>query len=64
MKMEREGADDLLDLADELLGEPDYDYVPGWCKECDQEVTISTDERPFGMAESCDEHWPLSEVGT
>lgn len=55
-------ADDFQELVGELLSEPDYDYSPGWCKECDQQVTISMDERPYGMAQTCEEHWPLSEL--
>jgi len=55
-------ADDLREWVDRLFEPPETEYVPGWCQECDQEVSIATGYRPFGMAETCGEHWPLSEL--
>lgn len=56
---ERSKAEQFAALADGLLGPPEADHVPGWCSECDQQVRIDTGLRPFGMAESCEEHLPL-----
>lgn len=53
-------ADDFAEWVDRLFEPPEAEYVPGWCEECDREVSIATEYRPFGMAESCEEHWPLS----
>lgn len=39
---------------------PKSRFMVGVCKECDKEVWIDTDLRPFGMAEQCEEHEPLS----
>lgn len=56
---DRSKASQLLAFAEENLGPPEADHLPGWCKECDTEVRIDTGLRPFGMAESCEEHLPL-----
>lgn len=54
-------ADDFREWVDRVFEPPEADYVIGRCKECGEEVWISTAHRPHGMAESCNEHWPLCE---
>lgn len=56
----RSKAEQLLDSAEEnVFTPPEYDHSPGWCKECDEEVVIDMGLRPWGMAESCEDHLPL-----
>lgn len=49
------------DWIDRAFQPPEAGHVVGWCGECEEQVWIATDRRPFGMARTCEDHWPLSE---